>query len=162
MGEAKRRNQSGRVERPAPPPKTLEQNFHDWEVSAIGYGYGSGEPHTMPALKTFLEAIGRGPGYGHAYDYEVLEAAVSPTVAWLFIAILCRSDMIEYGTSPRYGWLTEKGKRLKAFVESKAADELVEIACSFDENYCECYPDACNCGPEGYQAGVKCPNPFWI
>jgi hypothetical protein len=71
-------------------------------------------------------------------------------VAWLLINHLCQLDIIEYGTSSRFGWLTAEGESLKAFVASKTADELAEIACNHDD---VCYPDACNCGPNGYENG---------
>lgn len=142
--------------------KTIEQNFADWEGGVFGFGYGTGEEHYLPALKTFLESVGR-PEMPHAYEYEVLEKAVGATVAWLLICMLCRANIIEYGTSPRYGWLTEEGQNLRVFVASKTAEELYEICCnrSEDDDPGPCYPDACNCGPRGYQEGVKCPNPFW-
>lgn len=141
-------------------PKTLDESFRDWEGSAFGFGYGTGEPHTVPTLKRFLELC---PESG-AYDYKVLEAELGPVVAWLLINALAQHkiDMLEYGTSPRHAWLTDKGKRLKAFTASKTADELVEIAASRNEDDNICYPDACNCGPTGYQAGVVCDNPFWV
>lgn len=139
--------------------KTLEENFTDWESNAFGFGYGTGEEYTITALKTFFSAIGRA-GSPNAYDYEVLEKAVTPTVAWLLINILCGCNIIEYGTSPRYGWLTSEGERLKEFIDSKTADELLALT-QRDHNYVHCCPDACNCGPQGWQEGVKCQNPFW-
>lgn len=33
------------------PERTLESYFADWESSAFGLGYGTGEPHTLAALK---------------------------------------------------------------------------------------------------------------
>lgn len=142
--------------------KTIEQSFIDWEGSAFGFGYGTGEPHVVPALKTFLSMCDGGP-FGHSYDYQKLEAALSPTVAWLLINALCQHNIgaIEYGTSPRFGWLTPQGEALKAFVATKTADELIEIVTDFDPDYIRCYPDACNCGPNGYEAGRKCVSPFW-
>lgn len=139
--------------------KTIEENFTDWEASAFGFGYGTGEEHILPALKSFFSAFGNHDDR-NAYDYEALEAVVTPTVAWLIINVLGHADIIEYGTSPRYGWLTPHGERLKAFIDSKSAEELYELTCR-DENYHHCSPDACNCGPAGYQEGVDCPNPFW-
>ena len=144
--------------------KTLEENFIDWEATAFGYGYGTGEPLILPALKTFLEncnAPGRPEG---CYSHETLEKVLDPTVAWLLINALARHpvDMIDYGSSPRFGWLNAKGLRLKAFVESKTADELVDIVTEHDEPYTPCYPDACNCGPHGYEKGRVCQNPFWL
>lgn len=139
--------------------KTIEQNFADWESNVFGFGYGTGEEHTLSALRAFMAAVGREDA-AHGYDYQKLEAACGVTTAWLLINILCHADVIEYGTSPRYGWLTTEGKALKAFIASKSIEELVELCASRTE-VDACYPDACNCGPQGYQKGVKCPNPFW-
>lgn len=141
-------------------PKTIEQSFADWEGSAFGLGYGSGEPHVLPALKAFFAAFGR-DDLPNAYEYKRLEAAVTPPVAWLLINALGKAGVIEWGTSARYGWLTPHGDRLKAFVDAHTADQLVEICCSQTEDDFPCYPNACNCGPNGYEEGRKCGNPFW-
>lgn len=152
--------------------KPLPASFADWEGNAFGFGYGSGEPHVLAALKTFFAAFGVqfpagpfGPGdkepRPNSYDYEKLEAAVTPTVAWLIINVLGHQDIIEYGTSPRYGWLTPHGERLKAFVDAHTADELVEICCGRSEDDMGCTPRYCNCGPNGYEEGRRCDNPFW-
>lgn len=114
----------------------------------------------MIALKGWFAAVGTDNG-PNSYDYQKLEAAVSPTVAWLLINRLCQLDIIEYGTSPRFGWLTEEGKALKAFIDSKTVEELAEIAAGHDEDNPGCYPDACNCGPNGHVHGRLCYNPFW-
>lgn len=136
--------------------KTLDAYFQDWESTAFGFGYGSGEPHIMPALKAFFEAIPERP-----YNYEVLEQAVAPTVAWLLINVMCREGVFEYGTSPRFGWLTPAGQSLKAYIDSKTADELAVIAATRDEDNPSCYRNTCNCGPKGYDAKAVCQNPFW-
>lgn len=86
---------------------------------------------------------------------------MTPAVAWLLINILAGVDVIEYGTSPRYGWLTDCGKALRAFVETRTVDDLVTIVCEKDENYFNCYPDVCNCGPRGHDGKRYCDNPFW-
>src|ERR1700754_195307 len=131
------------------PTKTIEQHFADWESHAFGFGYGSGEEHIMSALKGFFAAFGANDRAA-SYEYGKLEQSVTPAVAWLLINRLCQLDVIEYGTSPRFGWLTREGEALKAFVDSKSADELTEIAAGHDEDNPGCYPDACNCGPNGY------------
>lgn len=145
--------------------KSIEDSFRDWESNVFGFGYGSGEEHTLAALKTFLATVGEGEPEDRArcYDYKKLEAACGPQVAWLLINTLAhhRADMFNYGTSPRFGWLEPTGERLKAFVVGKTVDELVAICCEGDENYNVCYPDACNCGEGGYEKGRKCLNPFW-
>lgn len=144
---------------PNPPeaaPKSIDDSFVDWEGHVFGFGYGTGEPHTVAALKTFLELCSETNGY----DYEVPEKELGATVAWLLINILAHADIIEYGTSPRYAWLTAKGHRLKAYVADKTVSQITEILCR-DEDYTRCYPGACNCGPNGYAPGRVCPNPFW-
>ncbi len=141
--------------------KTQEEYFRDWESHVFGYGYGSGEPYVIPALRNFLMLCGKG-SYGHGYDYTDLQKRLGETVAWLLINALCKADIIEYGTSPRFGWLTPKGVRLKQFVASHLADDLVGIVCNHDDNYAHCYPTACNCGEHGYEKGRVCNNPFWL
>lgn len=137
--------------------KTLDQNFKDWEADVFGFGYGTGEEYTLKALKDFFRFSEK----DGSYDYTVLEKELGGTVTWLMINILGHADVIEYGTSPRYGWLTTFGKRVKDFVESKSEDELYELCTNHDSNYTHCMPDACNCGPNGYEEGRKCKNPFW-
>lgn len=145
--------------------KTVDEHFRDWEAHAFGFGYGTGEPHTLAALKTFMSTVGVGepPDRHHCYDHTKLGAALTPTVAWFLINALCRYgiDIIEYGTSPRYAWLTNEGKALRSFIATKSVDELVAICCRYDEGYTHCSPGVCNCGPHGYEAGLKCNNPFW-
>lgn len=136
--------------------KTLEQSFIDWHGSAFRFGYGTGEEHIIPALKSFLECC---PATS-CYDHRDLEKLLTPTVAWLLINILCQQNILEYGSSPRFAWLTDEGIALKNFISSKTIDELYE-AVMVNENYIHCYQDACNCGDDGYQDGVKCVNPFW-
>lgn len=143
-----------------PMTKTLEQNFADWESGVFGFGYGTGEEHTLAALKTFFENVHERDG-SQVYDHRELEAALTPTVAWLLINRLCQVDVIDYGTSPRFAWLTEEGKRLKEFVASKSVAELETICCDRSEDYIVCFPDCCNCGPNGYEQGRVCVNPFW-
>lgn len=140
--------------------KTLDQSFIDWESSAFGFGYGSGEGHVLGALHAFFLAFGNYDN-PNSYDFEKLEKAVTPPVAWLLINRLCQHgiDVLEYGSSPRFGWLTRNGVALREYVLSKDVEDLTRIVCDCDDTVC--YPDACNCGPDGYQEGVLCENPFW-
>ena len=135
--------------------KTLEAYFTDWEADTFGYGYGTGEPHILPLLKRFFELNEAG-----RYDYRVLEQQLSPPIAWLLINILCKADILEYGSSPRFPWLTGKGRRLQAFLGGKTPEELINLT-GRDDDTIVCYPDACNCGPHGYEEGARCANPFW-
>lgn len=132
--------------------KTIEQHFTDWESNAFGFGYGTGEEPVLQALKGFLAAI---PATG-TYDHTKLEAAVTAPVAWLLINVLAHDDKIEYGTSPRFGWLTESGKALAEFVGARSLEQLYDLTCR-DEDYVECFPEHCNCG----DADCRPSNPFW-
>ena len=136
--------------------KSPEDYFRDWESHVFGHGYGSGDPHIIGALHRFFEAV---PPDG-LYDYVVLEAALGATVAWLLIDKLIRADAIEYGTSPRYAWLTKDGEALRAFITERTSQDLLEIVCADYDRHC--MPDACNCGPTGYVVNQRCANPFWL
>lgn len=131
--------------------KTADDFFSDWESHVFGYGYGTGEAPVLMAVRGFFDAFEED---GRSYRYEKLEQALGVRVAWLLINTMAHADVIEYGTSPRYGWLTDSGSALGVFVRSKTLDELVDLA-NRDNEYTHCMPDRCNCefGP--------CRNPFW-
>ena len=137
--------------------KTDDDHFRDWETDAFGYGYGTGEPAIIPALRKIIELC---PAEG-CYDYKVFEDSLGPAVTWLLINRLCRKDIFDYGSSPRCGWLSTRGKRLKAYMTAQSSDELVEIVTDFSPEYVPCGPNYCNCGPEGVE-GKQCENPFWL
>lgn len=139
--------------------KTIDDYFCDWESDTFGYGYGTGEDFTIPALQQFIGSI---PESG-CYDYKDLpkKSGLSELETWLFINIMCEANIIEYGTSPRYGWLSKCGKRLKEYLEDKAPESIFHII-DRDEDYHKCYKNACNCGENGYEKGRICQNPFWI
>lgn len=139
--------------------KTIDDHFRDWEHNTFGFGYGTGEEYIIPSLREFLSLCKvRHDRGSFVYDYNELENALTPATAWLLINTLARHgiDIIEYGTSPRYAWLTDEGKRLREYMLSKDSDELYNIATGDDEDYMHCYPDYCNCD------GDACHNPFWV
>jgi hypothetical protein len=135
--------------------KTAEDHFRDWESCTFGYGYGSGEHHILAAVKKFLALCNEGNS-ANSYDYMVLEKELTPVVAWLLINIFARDgvEIIEYGTSPRYGYLTDEGDHLKEFFGQHSVDELYSIT-GGDADYMYCQPSFCNC------TGHHCHNPFW-
>jgi hypothetical protein len=135
--------------------KTLEDNFSDWESSTFGFGYGTGEDYTVPALRNFMLATLVNTNGGRAYDYRVIENSIGAATAWLLINALCKVDIIEYGSSPRFGWLTEKGEALRNFMLSKPEKDLIGLTAR-GGNYIPCYPSHCNC-----EEGMECANPFW-
>lgn len=136
----------------------LAKNFADWESGVFGFGYGSGEEYTLAALRQFFTLCNGAPS--GQYDYEILEREMGPTVAWMMINAMGHADIIEYGSSPRYAWLTEKGQALKHFVMDRPLEDLIQLTLR-DEGADHCYKDACNCGPGGYVEGRVCVNPFW-
>lgn len=87
--------------------------FAEWEGATFGFGYGSGEGPVFAILQEFRRLLED----GRSYDYRKLEEAFDPPAAWLLINALCKSDTVEYGTSPRFGWLThDVGAPLFAFL----------------------------------------------
>lgn len=131
------------------------KHFIDWESETFGYGYGSGEEHTLGALKTFFGSLDATNGANLMYDYTVLEKLLTPATAWLLINVLCHADIIDYGTSPRYAWINEKGKLVKEFMDGKTVDELYELtAGALSRDHEHCYRDSCNCD-------TPCNNPMW-
>ena len=126
-----------------------DKHFIDWQNDVFGYGYGTGEQFTLPALKRFFELLCD----GRRYNYEAVEGDFGQLAAWLLINILCHAGILEYGTSSRYGWITPRGEALRDYLSGKTADELYELTAT-DENYVHCYPDHCNCA-------TRCENPLW-
>jgi hypothetical protein len=123
--------------------KLTDKHFIDWFNDTFPYCYGTGEQHIIPALVNFFVCLKL--GNGKSYDYAVLERVLGPTVAWLMIGKLCGAYIFEYGTSPRYAWLTQRGEALNAYLEGKTDDQLVELVTETDQDYIFCYPDRCNC-----------------
>lgn len=134
--------------------KTIHEYFKDWEGYVFGPGCAVGEPHIIPALKKFLQVMREG-----ICDCKVLEDSMDHIGVWLFINILRNADIIKYGGFTRFVWLTDSGKALKSYLETIDVDN-----CNYndtDEDYIPCSPSHCYCGPNGYEEGRKCNNPFW-
>ncbi len=140
--------------------RTIEDHFIDWESETFGLGYGTGEPHVLSSLRVFLDLCREGP-YQHSYDYQKIEATLGGPVTWLLINILGKAHLIEYGTSPRFAWLTKQGIALQNFMLSRDVDALVDLVC-LAKDPALCSPSFCNCGPEGYSQKKLCHNPFWV
>lgn len=124
--------------------KTVEEYFLDWETHLFGYGYGTGETPVLTALNDFLKAIPMNVRGSYQYDYKVLEKAVGASTAWLLLNILIRDNKIEYGTSPRYGWLSEDGIALSKFFKDHTLDKIIKTVC-YNNNSTYCWPEQCQC-----------------
>lgn len=122
-----------------------DKNFTDWHADVFGYGYGSGEEHWLPALhRFFAELVGRDEHRRTSYDHSDLERAFGPLAAWLLINALCMAEVLEYGSSPRYGWLTKRGELLRAYVAAHTVESLGQVV-MVSSNGAPCLPDYCNC-----------------
>ena len=88
-----------------------DNEFREWENDVFGFGYGTGEQSIMQALHRFFSLFeGEDNPY---YRSTVMEQYLGHPTTWLLINALCRCDAIEYGTSPRNGWVTPTGKDLR-------------------------------------------------
>jgi hypothetical protein len=132
-----------------------EKHFVDWEAQVFGFGYGSGESYVLRPLKQFFALCKQGT-LSPRYSYEELEERIGCSATWLLINALCHADVIEYGISPRYAWLTGKGILLKEFVDSYTVEELCGMV-AVDKGYVYCFSGHCNCEPEG----PNCNNPLF-
>src|SRR5208282_2288316 len=138
-------------------PKTIDEYFIDWEQSTFGHGYGTGEQYIMPILKKFFELTEhKNDKVPDFYNYKTLENSLGKEVTWLLINILCGVDILDYGTSPRFGWLSPQGLKLKKFLNSKTENELYALCTLYNTDYIGCMPNFCNCEEKD-----KCNNPFW-
>lgn len=147
--------------------KPIEIYFRDWFNEAFGYCYGTGEDYLIPLLRKFLDSCKPELSKSHSYSHEVLEQTLGKEITWLMICTLCGNDVIEYGISPRFAWLSIEGRRLKNFIGTKTDDELYELATQEEndevENSHHCYHNygGCNCKSNGHRRDTFCANPFW-
>lgn len=110
----------------------LGMHFKSWEQEVFGFGYGTGEAHTLEVLRTFL-AMCEPKDHGvYSYDYRVMEEGLGAASFWLMLNVLCHADIIEYGTSPRFGWLTPQGVELRKYVLAHDVGHLYDIC--MDDN----------------------------
>jgi len=138
--------------------KSENEYFIDWVSETFGYGYGSGEIHTLKALKDLFSVI-----KDDKYDYEMLEKVLGAQVTWLLLQILHSSPgFFEYGTSTRYAWLGSGGKAVQNFVRDKTVDELYDISvASVGDNHIHCGLSYCNCNPPKSYTKRCVDNPFF-
>jgi hypothetical protein len=135
-----------------------DKHFREWEREAFGYGYGTGEYYILPILHHFFLTLED----GHAYEAENVARELGNAEAWFLLNVLCHMNIVDYGTSPRYGWLTPMGERLRDYVLCRTPEMLYSIVMADGYNHGvfdvseECSLDFCNC-PDGV-AGQGCLN----
>jgi len=126
-----------------------DKNFADWHAAYFGYGYGSGEEFWIPALH---DLFGKVMAERTSYAYDQLERMFGGLAAWLLINTLCEARVLEYGTSPRFGWLAQEGELLRDYFVSRTPEQVSEVACSSRDdrclvNWCNCTMTAKPCNP---------------
>lgn len=122
--------------------KLTDKHFVDWEGDVFGYGYGSGERPILGIMVKFFYALEN----GRSYDYRTMYSILGIEQFWFLINALCNAGIIDYGTSPRWGWLTEKGEMLRDYIMTKTLDELCMLVCAdINWQFPPCYRDHCNC-----------------
>jgi hypothetical protein len=110
-----------------------ELQFIEWESKVFGAGYGTGELPIMKSVKIFFECFNN-----NSYDHEILEKALGDSVTWLLINLFNHYNIIEWGTSARYGWLTSSGEYVRDFIKDKTPEELYELLMTDHEPVCMC------------------------
>lgn len=139
--------------------KGTKEYFIDWYHSELGYGYGTGDEYYCKALIDFFQLLRQANvDEVFQYNYKKLENEMGGAAAWFIINIMCGSDLVEYGTSPRYGWLTPSGELMRDLLAEYNADSLYELVCTSHE-YTTCMKDYCNHTDAGNK-GCK-GNPFF-
>ncbi len=73
--------------------------------------YGEFEVYLNKFMKMIFQHEFREYGFG-----DIKMDDISQTAYWFLISWLESQNMFEYGTSPRGGWLTEKGERFKKII----------------------------------------------
>ena len=137
--------------------RVTDKHFQEWEKEAFGYGYGTGEAYILPLLHQFFATL---PD-GHAYTSERVVEYLDAAPAWLLINVLCRENILDYGTSPRNGWLTHAGELLREYVLSHSPEELYTIvAADMDPRELFCTRTFCTC-PDGVDGQGCQNNPLW-
>jgi len=93
--------------------------FRDlWKIDLYGE-----ELPLIKCLNIFFNSLKN----GSLYDYEkVIKELGSEMLGMATIALLDSYGYIEYGTSIRYGWITEEMKVIKEYFDRFAIDELYE------------------------------------
>lgn len=129
----------------------LDKYFIDWENYVFGYGYGTGDKPVLNTIKKFFEMCNK----DNFYSYSASDTTDSSI--WLLINIFCHNNIIEYGGSPRNGWLTLTGQALKSYIDTRSIDQLYNLITAVSWDYQYCVP-----GEGGCLCEIKsCVNPFF-
>lgn len=95
------------------------------------YCYGNEEP-ILKALKQAFETFKVNEGataYGkYSYSYEdIISAFDNEMLGWTIITLLNHAGFLDWGTSIRQGWTTEKGTEFVESVLNNSIEDLYNI-----------------------------------
>lgn len=91
-----------------------QEQFDDWYNKLIILTYGElSDEDVLDAFKTILQW----KADGVFISDEIPESKYTVTEYWLYLSLLY--DCVEYGTSPRGGWLTDLGKKILDFLNNR-------------------------------------------
>lgn len=121
--------------------KSDDEVFKDWFNDTYGYGYGTGEKPILTAIMIFLGNCSSNEN--HIYSYDEIEKVIGKAATWMLISVFCKQDLVDYGTSPRFAWLTEKGKWLLNYLKGKSLQYLYSLV--MYNSFSECSSEYCNC-----------------
>jgi hypothetical protein len=130
--------------------KITDKHFRDWEADTFGFGYGTGEMPILQCLQKFFSMLED----GRMYNYENMQKEFGELSTWLLINYLCHADILEYGTSPRYGWITEKGEMIRDYLAGADIVKVYNMLMDDTEDSIRCLRSHCNCD-------VPCENPLF-
>lgn len=109
---------------------TYEQIQEMQELFPFECGYGTGEQYTIPIMYKFMELLAE-----RSYDFQVMSVAFGEVTTWVLIELLARCDLIDWGTSSRFGWITERGEQLRDMMRKFTQEEMYEIVTAIPNDF---------------------------
>jgi len=154
--------------------KTLDNYFYDWFGEVFGYLYGTGEQYVVPALKEFLSYYKREAFAPLGIDELVTNLSqpplttLTPATIWMLVNTLNAYDILDYGISPRYGWLTDEGFELRKYLDDHSVRHILDVLFQEHEStknvMMSCNVGttiySCSCEDRDVDKGIRCINPF--
>lgn len=87
----------------------MEKEFREMIFDTDALFYGELEHYMDEYLPKFFSVNVNDVGFDHEHSMNNFQF-------WMTVSWLVRMDCLEYGTSPRGAWLTEKGEKFKKYV----------------------------------------------
>jgi len=117
----------------------MEKNEIKWIQDTWDFDVYGEEMPLIKAVRTFFDSFS-----GKKYDYrKVMSNMGNEALGLLLIHVMDEYGNIDYGTSLRFGWTTEKGEHLRMilqhYTDEKIYDAIhTELYMEDEENESEC------------------------